>query len=89
MTQTTELTKELSNPLSTGDNAATELGKSFKNIFVSNLTIKTQNLTSISADYQLKIIKSSFLTRWFWRFKFNKAQKRLAKCEKIFRQGLV
>ena len=90
MTQLTEeFTKELSTPSNKSDNAATEFGKSFKNVFDSHLQIKNHNLTSKSADYQLKIVRSSFLTRWFWRLKLNKAQKRLTKCERLFIQGLV
>lgn len=90
MTQTTEeFTKVSSNILSNSDNAATEFGKSFKNIYDSHLQIKNHNLTSKSADYQLKIVRSSFLTRWFWRLKLKNAQKRLAKCERLFIKGLV
>ena len=90
MTQTTEeFTKELSKPLSKSDNAATEFGKSVKNIYDSNLKIKIHNLNSKSADFQLKIVRSSFRTRWYWRLKLKKAQKRLAKCERLLKQGLV
>jgi hypothetical protein len=90
MTQRTEeFTKELSKPFSNSENAATEFGKGFKNIFDSHLQIKNHNLTTKSADYQLKIVRSSFMTRWFWRLKLNKAQKRLAKCERLFHQGLI
>ncbi len=86
MTHTTE---ELSKPLSKSENAAIEFGKSFKNIYDSNFKIKIYNLTSKSADYQLKIARSSFLTRWFWRLKLKKVQTRLTKCERLFEQGLV
>ncbi len=86
---TEEFTQELSKPLSKSENAATELGKSFKNIYNSNLKIKIHNLTSKNADYQLKIARSSFLKRWYWRLKLKKAQKRLVKCERLLRQGLV
>lgn len=90
MTQITEeFTQKLSKPLSKSENAATELGKSFKNIFDSNLTIKIHNLTSKSADYQFKISRSSFLTHWYWRLKLKKTQKRLAKCERLLGQGLI
>ncbi len=90
MTQRTEeFTKESSNHLINSENAATEFGKSFKNIFDSHLQIKNHNLTTKSADYQLKIVRSSFLTRWFWRLRLNRAQKRLAKCERLFNKGLV
>lgn len=90
MTQLTEkFTKEISNPLSKSENAATELGKSFKNIYDANLTIKIHNLNSKCADYQFKIARSLFLNRWYWRLKLTKAQKRLAKCERLLGQGLV
>ena len=90
MTQITEeFTRELSKPLSKSENAATELGKSFKNIYDSNLKIKIHNLTSKSADYQFKIARSSFVKRWYWRLKLNNAQKRLAKCERLLGRGLV
>jgi hypothetical protein len=90
MTQLTEeFTKGLSKPLSKSENAATELGKSFKNIYDSNLKIKIHNLNSKSADYQFKIVRSSFLKRWYWRLKLKKAQERLAKCERLLKQGLV
>jgi hypothetical protein len=90
MTQLTdEFTKELSKPLSKSENAATEFGKSFKNIYDSNLKIKIHNLNSKSADYQFKIVRSSILTRWFWRLKMKNVQKRLAICERLLGQGLV
>jgi hypothetical protein len=90
MTQLTEeFTKELSKPLSKSDNDGMELGKGFKNIFDSNLKIKIHNLNSKSADYQLKIARSLFFTRWYWRSKLNKVQIRLAKCERLLNQGLV
>jgi hypothetical protein len=44
MTQfTEEFTKELSKPLSKSENAATEFGKSFKNIYDSSFKIKILN----------------------------------------------
>ena len=90
MTQfTEEFTKELSKPLSKSENAATEFGKSFKNIYDSSFKIKILNLTTKNADYQLKIARSKFLTRWYWRLKLTKTQKRLAKCERLFLKGLV
>jgi len=90
MTQITEdFTKELFTTFSKSENAALEFGKSVKNIYDSNLIIKIHNLNSKSADYQLKIVCASFLKRWYWRIKLNKAQKRLSKCERLFKQGLV
>lgn len=85
----TQFTKELPKPLSKSENAATEFGKSFKNIYDSSFRIKILNLTTKSADYQLKIARSIFLTRWFWRFKMKKTQKRLVKCERLFLKGLI
>jgi hypothetical protein len=85
----TQFTEELSKPLSKSENAATEFGKSFKNIYDSSFRIKILDLNTKSADYQLKIARSTFLTRWFWRLKLKKAQKRLAKCEGLFLKGLV
>jgi hypothetical protein len=90
MTQfTEEITKEALKPLSKSETAAIEFGKSFKNIYNASFTIKIHHLTSKSADYQLKIVRSSFMTRWFWRFKLKKARKRLAKLERLFAKGLV
>lgn len=90
MTQiTNEFTKESSNSFSKSENAAIEFGKSFRNIYDSNFKIKIHNLISKSTDYQLKLVRARFLTRWFWRFKLTKTQKRLAKCERLFKQGLV
>ena len=85
----TQFTEELSKPLSRSENAATEFGKSFKNIYDTSFKIKILNLTTKSSDYQLKIARSTFLTRWYWRLKLKKAQKRLAKCERLFLKGLV
>lgn len=90
MTQLTEeFAQKSSKPLSKSENAATEFGKSFKNIYDSNLKIKINNLNSKSADYQLKIVRSSFLKRWYWRLKLEKAQKRLTKCKRLLDQGLI
>jgi hypothetical protein len=86
---TEEFTKDISKSLSKSETAAIEFGKSFKNIYDANFKIKIHNLTSRSADYQLKIARSSLLTRWYWRLKLKKAQKRLAKCERLFAKGLV
>ena len=85
----TQFTEELSKTLSRSENAATEFGKSFKNIYDTSFKIKILNLTTKSSDYQLKIARSTFLTRWYWRLKLKKAQKRLAKCERLFLNGLV
>jgi len=85
----TQFTKELSKPLSNSENAATEFGKSFKNIFDSSFKIKIHNLTTKSGDYQIKIVRSKFLTRWFWRLKLKKTQKKLVRCERLFLKGLV
>ena len=90
MTQLTkEFTKDLTTSSSKSEQDGTEFGKSFKNIYDSHFQIKNHKFTSKSADYQLKIVRSTFLTRWFWRIKLSKAQKKLSKCERLFKQGLV
>ena len=58
----TQFTEELSKTLSKSENAATEFGKSFKNIYDSSFRIKILNLTTKNADYHLKIARSKFLS---------------------------
>jgi len=90
MTQLSEqFTKDQSKPLSKSEIYAIEFGKSFRNIYDSNFKIKIHHLNTKSADYQLKIARSSFKTRWFWRLKLKKAQKKSAKYERLFEKGLI